>query len=174
MNSMRSGPIGSVDGALCAVENLCAIVAGAILAGTMVLVTVDAFSRHLFSAPISIQYTLTESYLMVGGIALALPWGYRAGGRIRIALLVANLPLGTQSILFRVGNLLALPYLAALFWLSTGKTWEAFANQEYTMGIIDWPVGWSWIWVPIGLALLTLRVLLDTLRPFSPADMAEH
>ncbi|MBJ3776907.1 TRAP transporter small permease [Acuticoccus mangrovi] len=172
--SETTGFIAPVDGALRAVENLLAVIAGAVLAGTMVLVTTDAVSRHLFSAPLTFQFTLTESYLMVAGIALALPWGYRAGGRIRIALLLATLPPQVQHLLFRIGNIIALPYLAVLCWLSAEKTYTAFANQEYTMGIIDWPVGWSWIWVPIGLAVLTLRVFVDTLRPVVAADLSEH
>lgn len=163
-----------LDDALCVVENGLAIVAGAILAGTMVLVTVDAVSRHFFSAPLSFAFTLTEAYLMVAGITLALPWGYRSGGRIRITLLTDSLPDGVQRTLFRLGSILAIPYLAAMCWLSAGKTIEAFANNEYTMGLIDWPVGWSWIWVPIGLAVLTLRVLLDLFRPVELTDMTEH
>jgi len=174
IRSDRTSPTAMLDGALRVVENGLAVIAGAILAGTMVLVTVDAVSRHFFSAPLSFAFTLTEAYLMVAGISLALPWGYRSGGRIRIALLTDNLSERMQRGLFRSGSVLALPYLAAMCWLSAGKTFEAFANDEYTMGLIDWPVGWSWIWVPIGLGFLTLRVLLDLFRPVELADMTEH
>ena len=111
---------------------------------------------------------------MGAGIALALPWGYRTGGRIRIALLTDSLPHRVQLGLFRFGSVLALPYLAAMCWLSAGKTYEAFANNEYTMGIIDWPVGWSWIWVPIGLAFLAARVLIDLFRPVEFVDATNH
>lgn len=172
--TVGNGIAARLDGALCLVENGLAIVAGAILTGTMVLVTVDAVSRHLFSAPLTFAYTLTEAYLMAAGITLALPWGYRAGGRIRIALLTDSLPTSIQAGLFRFGSILVLPYLAALSWLSAGKTYEAFANNEYTMGIIDWPVGWSWVWIPIGLAFLTARVLLDLFLPVELADATDH
>ncbi|KMK65919.1 TRAP transporter small permease [Puniceibacterium sp. IMCC21224] len=163
-----------LDGALCIVENFMAVIAGAVLAVVMLLVSADAVLRHIFLAPIPWQFTLTESYLMVAGIAMGLPWGYRTGGRIRINLLLSFVPAGRRRLMLRVGNLLVAPYIAVLCWKSAEKTWDAFANSEYMMGIIDWPVGWSWIWVPLALAVLTIRLVFDAFGDVDHADSAEH
>src|SRR3546814_10546939 len=118
------------DRVLRVVEVALAAVAGIILAGTMALVTADALSRHFFHAPISLAFNLTESYLMVSGIVLAFPWGYRAGGRIRIALIMSRFPREVQARLLRFGSILTLPYLVALVWLSSDKTIEALDRKR--------------------------------------------
>ena len=163
-----------LDGALCAVENVMAIVAGVVIAAVMVLVSTDAILRHLFSAPIPWQFTLTESYLMVAGIGLALPWGYRTGGRIRIYLALGSIAPQPRRLLLRAGNLLVAPYLAVLCWKSWEKAHDAFVSNDYMMGIIDWPVGWSWIWIPLALGTLTLRLIVDAFGDVDGADSAEH
>lgn len=173
MTTVASRP-NALDGALCVVENVLAVIGGSVLAVTMVLVSTDAILRHLFSAPIPWQFTLTESYLMVAGIALGLPWGYRTGGRIRINLLLVYLPEKARRPLLRVGNLIVAPYIAVLAWKAAERTYEAFAHNDMMMGIIDWPVGWSWVWVPLGLTVLMLRLILDAFGDVDGADTAAH
>jgi len=163
-----------LDGALCAVENVMAAFGGVVIAVTMVLVSTDAVLRHVFSAPIPWQFTLTESYLMVAGIALGLSWGYRTGGRIRINLLLASMPERLRRPMLRLGNLLVAPYIAVLAWKAGERTWDAFANNDMMMGIIDWPVGWSWVWVPAALVVLMLRLILDAFGDVDGADSAAH
>src|SRR3546814_3250560 len=78
-----------------------------------------------------------------------------------------------QAMLLRFVSILTLPYLVALVWLSSDKTIEAFTNHEIRMGIINWSIGWSWIWVPIGLFFLTLRVLIEAFRPIDSVVLNE-
>lgn len=164
----------SLDGALRAAETALAVIAGIVIAFTMVLVSTDAILRHVFSSPLGWQFMLTESYLMVAGVALALPWGYRTGGRIRIMLLMERVPAGPRRLILRAGNLVAVPYLAVFTWKTLERTWEAFAEGDVMMGVIDWPVAWSWVWIPMGLGLLTLRVLHDAFADVDGADGKAH
>ena len=156
------------------VENALAVLGGIAIASAMVLVSTDAVMRHIFSEPLTFQFTLTESYLMVMGFALALPWGYRTGGRIRIALLLAVLTPSVRSILIRVGNVVAALYLSVLGWKALEKTSSAFASNDLIMGVIDWPVGWSWVWLPIGLFMLAIRLLIDAVSPIDPTADSAH
>lgn len=155
------GAIRAVDRTLCRVENGLIAIGGAAIALAMVLVSADAFMRHVFSDPLTFQYTFTEQYLMVMGFSLALPWGYRTGGRIRILLLLNAFPPAMRLWIMRLGNVAAAIYLGFLAWQSFGKATTAFTRNDLMMGVIDWPVGWSWIWIPIGLSFLILRLLVD-------------
>lgn len=156
-----TGAVGMVDRALRRVENGLIALGGVAIALAMVLVSADAFMRHVFSNPLTIQYTLTEQYLMVMGFSLALPWGYRTGGRIRILLLLNAFPQPVRLWVMRIGNVAAAIYLGFLAWKAFGKAETAFARNDLMMGVIDWPVGWSWIWIPVGLSFLILRLLVD-------------
>ena len=166
--------VGAADRALSAVENVLIVVGGAAIALAMVFVSSDAVMRHLFSAPLTFQYTLTESYLMVMGFSLALPWGYRTGGRIRIQLLLNTMPKGPRILLLRAGNILAAIYLTFICWQALGKTTDAFVKNDLMMGVIDWPVGWSWVWIPIGMFMLVLRLLVDAFSDFDLDAPAAH
>lgn len=151
----------TVDRVLQHVENGLIAVGGVAIALAMVLVSADAFMRHVFSDPLTFQYTLTESYLMVMGFSLALPWGYRTGGRIRIMLLLHAVSAPVRLWVMRVGNLVAALYLSILAVRSFEKAQTAFLRDDLIMGVIDWPVGWSWVWIPVGLSVLVLRLLVD-------------
>ncbi|AGI74830.1 TRAP transporter DctQ subunit (plasmid) [Octadecabacter arcticus 238] len=163
-----------LDTGLRLVENTMAALGGIAISTAMVLVCTDAVMRHLFSAPLTFQFTLTESYLMVMSFALALPWGYRSGGRIRISLLLATLGDRNRDILVRGGNIVAALYLVVLGWKALEKTTSAFGNNDLVMGVIDWPVGWSWVWLPIGLFTLALRLLVDAALPIDPNADSAH
>lgn len=163
-----------IDRILCLVESCAAVVAGAVLLAIMVLVSLDAILRHLFAAPLTFQLALTEDYLLVAMVMLALPWGYRRGGTIQVRLLLDRCPEGFNRLVVRLGLVAASAYLATLAWLSWGKFHEALVNDEVKMGVIDWPVDWSWVWIPIGCGLLALRVLLDATAPVLRPIGSDH
>ncbi|MDN5842371.1 MAG: TRAP transporter small permease [Alcaligenaceae bacterium] len=166
-NTRQSGPWAFLNHLLSPLEAAAVIAAAAMLLAAMVLVSADALLRYAFNAPLSFQYTLTENYLLVGLICLALPWGYRTGGYIRIQALAARLAPGWRVWLLRIGILLSAIYMAILGWLGATYFWEAWINQEYQLGVIDWPVSWSWAPIPIGCGLLALRLALQS---FGPVD----
>ncbi|MEX2630351.1 MAG: TRAP transporter small permease [Tistlia sp.] len=163
-----------IDRRLAVVETCGAIVAGVVLVAMMLLVSADAILRHAFSAPLTFQLTLTESYLLVAMAMLALPWGYRKGGTIQVRLLLDACPRAFNNVVIRIALLSASAYLAALAWFGWRRFHEAFVEGHVTMGVIDWPVDWSWVWVPIGCGLLSLRVLLDAVAPVLRPIGSDH
>lgn len=154
-----------LDRSLCWMENVAAAFAGAIMLLAMVLVSLDALLRYIFGAPLTFQYYLTEKYLMVGMVALSLSWGFRTGGYIRIEGLVQALPRGLLVSILRAGLVLSAGYIATLAWLGGAYFLSAVRKNEVVMGVIDWPVSWSWVWIPVGCGLLTLRLLLVATGP---------
>lgn len=150
---------------LCHVENAAAVVAGCAIVTAMFLVSGDAILRHVFGAPLTFQLHLTEFYLLPSSIMLALAWGYRRGGAIQIKLLLAAIPDHLSRPIIRVGLAAASVYMAALAWRSWLVFARAWEKDEVVMGVINWPVAWSWIWIPLGCALLALRLALDATAP---------
>ena len=162
-----------VDGVLRRIEAVSAILAGVMLLAIMTLVSLDALLRHLFAAPLTFQLPLSESYLLVACVMLSLAWGFRRGGSVQVTFLIDRLPPAVVGPVLRLGLAAASAYLFALAWWSFVKFHDAWVRDEVVMGVIDWPVGWSWMWVPPGCLMLSLRVLVDatapTLRPLGAA-----
>ncbi|MCI5075399.1 TRAP transporter small permease [Oricola sp.] len=153
------------DRTLSFLETMAAIVAGAFLLAAMVIVSADAAMRYLFARPLTFQFALTENYLLVGLILMALPWGFRTGGYIRIETLPRLLPPPLGAGLIRLGLAASAGYLGALTFYSWGKFHSAWVKGEVVLGVIDWPVSLSWIWVPLGCGLLSIRLILSALGP---------
>jgi TRAP-type C4-dicarboxylate transport system permease small subunit len=156
---------GALERALRLVEVVAAIIGGIFMLAAMVLTSADAFMRYAFNAPIVLNFYLTEKYLLVGLMTLPMAWGFRTGGYIRLVSILYLLPPLATSVLLRCGLLVSAGYVATLAWLSGTHFWEVYQSGEVQMGVIDWPVAWSWLPVPVGLGLLALRLIMIVLGP---------
>ncbi len=147
------------------VETLAAIVGGCAIVLVMVLVSADAVLRRVFASPLTFQLPLSENYLLVAAVMLSLAWGYRQGGAIQVRLLLDRLPKRAGAIFVRVGLAVSTIYMAVLAGLSWTNFYRALVDHEVVMGVIDWPVSWSLVWVPLGCCLLAIRLALDACEP---------
>lgn len=160
-----TGILGVIDRVLRFFEFISIVIAGICIMAAMLLISADALMRYAFNAPLVFQLNLTQDYLLVAMIMMALAWGYRTGGYIRIVGLASLLPRSLRNLLFRVGILVSAGYTGTLAWQSFDQFWGAWVRGEVKFGVIDYPVWLSLIWVPLGLGLLTLRLLLIGIGP---------
>lgn len=156
------------------VERACALVSGVAVIAAMLLVATDAMMRHLFAMPLTFQLVLTQDYLLVALLLLAMPWGYRSGGFIRLDFLLTALPSRPRQVVHRLGLAVSSLYIAKLAFLSWEQFEKAWSRGDVVMGVIDWPVSWSWIWLPVGLGLLALRLVVDALSPHRFETGTDH
>jgi TRAP-type C4-dicarboxylate transport system permease small subunit len=154
------GFVSLIDAAFRPLENAAAVVGGAMMLMAMVFMSLDATMRYLFNSPIQIASRLIEFYFMVGMFAMPLAWGFRTGGYIRIIAAVSLLPVALKNVVLRLGFLVSSGYVGALCWMSATHFLEAWRSGEVYVGVWDWSVAWSWIWVPAGLSLLAVRLVL--------------
>lgn len=163
------------DSVFARVEWVGLVIAGIALVSAMLLVSADALLRYAFSAPLAFQLHVSEFYLLPASMMMAMAWGYRNGGTIQIMLLLASLPETLAGIVTRLGLALATVYMGYLTWRASITFWRAWEKSEVVMGVLDWPVSLSWIWVFLGCALLTVRLFLDAISPkLRPIGMAHE
>ena len=155
----------TIDHGLRRVENAAVVVAGGTLVIVMVLVSTDAVLRRGLGRPLTFQLALSENYLLVILVMLALAWGYRRGGTIQVRLLLDRLPKLLADSVMRIGLAVSSFYMLTLAWLAWAPFYRAWTHHEVILGVIDWPVAWSWIWVPIGCGLLGVRLAVDATAP---------
>ena len=154
-----------LDAVLRPAEVIAASIGGGLLIAAMLITAADVALRYIFNEPLDFAYYLTENYLMVGMMTLPMAWGFRAGGYIRVVGLARTLPAFLRDALLRVGLLGGAVYIAILGWMAWQKFFEAYTDGSVEMGLIDWPVSWSWVWIPIGCLLLMLRLLVTAIGP---------
>lgn len=154
-----------IEKGLARIEVISASLAGCAVIVMMALVALNALMRYFFASPISFQYHVTQYYLLVITALMALPWGYRVGGAIQMRLVLDKLPHCVVGPITRLGLAASSAYMLALAWEGYLKFHEALVGNEMIMGVIDWPVAWSWIWVPMGCGLLAIRLVVDATAP---------
>lgn len=174
MSKHITGVYGALEIALRYAENLAALVGGALLVISMFLTSADALLRYTVTSPLWFSFYLTENYILVGMLSLPLAWGFRNGGYIRISALLLLLPKTAGDVLLRLGLFAGCVYVAVLAWLSGLRFVESYVRGAVQMGVIDWPVAWSWVWLPIGLGLLSLRLVFTATGPSSTLKDADE
>ncbi|MCC6198480.1 MAG: TRAP transporter small permease [Burkholderiales bacterium] len=135
------------------------IIAGVCVIAMMLAVCIDAAARYLLRAPLPWTFDLVSYYLMVGAAYFALSSTYRHGDHVNIPMLYSRLPLRARAWVEVVTSVLA----AVLFALVAHTGWEsmieAWAHGEFNPGFVRWPVWLSILPIPLGSALLVLRLL---------------
>lgn len=159
---------GGVERIVRPVETTAAVLAGAAAVSAMLLVSADALMRRLFDAPLTFQLYFTERYLLVALLLAGLAWGFRTGGYVRVEGVAAALPPVARDWLLRAGLLAGAFYVGWLARLGWFKFHHALIAGEVDMGVIDWPVAWSLVWIPLGCGLLAVRLALEATAPRPP------
>lgn len=127
----------------------------------MFLITADAISRYLFQQSIIGVYEFTERYLMIAAVFLSMSYVMKIDGHIRLNLLIDRLPVKVSRVFNLIFLLLGAAFVFSIGYQGMIMTYEAWANNIAGTGLIPWPVWLSYIWVPIGAYLFTLRLLLQ-------------
>jgi TRAP-type C4-dicarboxylate transport system permease small subunit len=131
----------------------------------MLSISADAMSRYLLGSPITGQYEFTQYYLLVILVFMALPRTYILGGHIRLKLLDryrSKIPFDLSE---RFNVLLGALAFGAVSYISALEAIDKFANQDKLFGAIQFPIYWSYVWVPLGSGLMTLRLIYELCIP---------
>lgn len=93
---------------------------------------------------------------------LALARTYRDGQHVCVDLFVRQLPARAAAVLARFVELLTLGLSALLAWYAARLAWHSLVEGEQLMvGIWSVPLALPQVALPIGLAVLTLQVLVS-------------
>jgi len=140
----------------------------------MLSISADALSRYLFGSPITGQYEFTQFYLLVILVFMALPRTYVIGGHIRLNLLDGyrrkipfNLPERCNAVLAGIA-------FGAIAYISGLEAIDKFANQDKLFGAVQFPIYWSYVWVPLGSGLMALRLLYEVFVPVPHHDSQQE
>ncbi len=124
--------------------------------------TLDVILRYIFNAPLPEMFQLTE-FMMVAVVYLAIAYVQQLKDHIKIEIATQWLPPMVQELLDLFGFLVGLVIFTIITWQTGRLAWEAWETQDYTMGIVQFPLWPAKSILPIGVGLFCLRLLLDIL-----------
>jgi TRAP-type C4-dicarboxylate transport system permease small subunit len=146
-------------------ERVCIGISQLTLFTMMLAISVDALGRYLFGRPLQGGYEITSLYFMVILTFLGMPAIHGVGGHIRIDALMHLLNWVPLRIHERASALLAAAAFGFMAWHTGLEGVEKILVRETAMGAIQMPLYLSYVWVPIGCALLALRLAVEVGYP---------
>jgi len=152
--------LASCDKVLRRVERGACYVAAGLVFIMIFPTTLDIFLRYIMEEPLPAIFQLTE-FMMVGVVYLGISYVQSMKEHIKIEMATSWLPQWGQDCLDIFGYMVGLLLFAIMMWQSGRLAWEAWVTQDYTMGIIHFPLWPAKSIIPIGCGLLCIRLLLD-------------
>lgn len=125
----------------------------------MVIVSSDAIARYALHAPLPWAFELVTYYLMVAAVYGAISATFTHGDHVSITFIQEKIPPRPRAIIGAICAILAAVVFAIICYGSWNSTVEAYVHKEFLPGYIVWPAWLSQLPVPLGCALVTLRLL---------------
>lgn len=149
------------ENSLAKLEDILHIAGCLALVGIAVLINLDIFLRVLASHPLQFQFEMTELYLMPALATLSLSRVFRDGGHLALDVVpqsVLGQPLRRAVLAMSAAFALAVALMSGRFAL------RAFLRGEVEYGALDWHLGWAYASVPLGCAVLAIRLIFETVK----------
>lgn len=129
------------------------------LVAVVILINADILLRVFANRPVQIQFEMTQLYLMPALATLSLARVFREGGHLALDIVAED---AIPDILRRLILALSACFFIAVTWMSWRFAYRAFQRDAVDFGVMDWPLGWAYVVVPIGCGALTLRLISET------------
>lgn len=163
----RSGATGGFLGkAQCILKRIDAalsLVGAAMMILIMAIVAADVLSRYAFNAPFAWSYDLISVYLMPGIFFFFLSDTFRENGHVAVDIAQQRMPPLWRHAALLIVYACALVIFALVMWASAARAWHAFAANEVLAGGIAWPIWIAAAFVPLGVGMLVVRLMLATI-----------
>ena len=148
--------------ALGRLETALNLLASTILFGLMFYVTAEVVMRYLFNRPLPGHLELTQLFI-APAVFLALSYVQEYRGHVGMDLLVERLSRRPRAAVDTFVLLVALATFIVITWFSWTAAWEAWQMGDVTPTAYL-PTWWSKMAVPVGSALLCVRLALQIVQ----------
>lgn len=165
--------IGNAIGVQRKLEEIACYVSALAVATMMTITVVEVLARALFSKSLPGAYEYV-SLLFVYLIYLGLGYSQRRDAHITVGLVYDHMPRPARKAVQAMYLLVAFPFFAALTWTSAVSAWSAYSMGDTILGIVEVKTWWARAGIPIGLALFSLRFLLQLSRLITNDELLEE
>lgn len=154
-------------------EEIACYVSAMAVATMMSITVLEVLARSLFkiSVPGSYEYV---SLMFVYLIYLGLGFSQRRDAHITVGILYDHLPRKARKVTQALYLIVAFLFFAALTWTSAVSAWSAYAMGDTVLGIIEVKTWWARVGIPVGLALFSLRFLIQLTHLITKDELLEE
>jgi TRAP-type C4-dicarboxylate transport system permease small subunit len=139
------------------------IVSGLFIFGIMIISNYEIIMRYGISSPTRWSFEVS-TYLFIVGVFLGAAYTQTEHGHVSVDLVTSRLSPKVRGVLAIVSYLATLVYLV-LFALATwGEAWLSYTRDFHSTTVMRIPLFPIQVWIPIGIILLALVVLIQTCR----------
>jgi TRAP-type C4-dicarboxylate transport system permease small subunit len=142
------------------IDRMLQAVVSVIVFAMMALIVADATGRT-FGLPIRGVVEITEEYLMVAIVFLALGFTHTAGRHIRVELFGMLWPIIGHRYVRLATNLMGAVYFALIAWHGAGQTAYAWSSGQRSASELAYPMAPAYALVVVGGVMMCLWLLLD-------------
>lgn len=129
----------------------------------MLIVSLDAILRYSMNSPLQWASELVRYYLMVMALYFALSATFIHNDHVSITLISDLLPHRVRVWLDVAWCLMAATVFLVLAYANYRTVAEAYAHTEFISGYVMWPSWLSFLPIPLGSALIALRLIQHSL-----------
>jgi len=134
--------------------------AGFCALGMTIFITADVFLRFFFNAP-TIWANEASSYLLLVMVFMGAAYALKERAHIRIDFVVIRLPRHIQDWLQVYSSIAFLIFTGILCWFTGAIFLETVRFSETSRSLWDPPLAPWQVWLPLGLAIISLLLILN-------------
>lgn len=145
-------------------ERIAMAVVAFLMTSIMIVVSIDVLMRYAFNSPLAWSYDYVSLYAMAGVFFLALAPSYRERAHVGVDIVLELLPARARLWSDLAAEIIGLCLFSAIAYFGFQRTWVSFVQGDVLAGLIPWP---TWLYngaVPLGCALLCLRLLVNAIE----------
>ncbi len=143
-------------------SKLCGVISTALIASAVLVTTQMVIVRYLFKLS-TVWQTEYVIFSLAAATFIGAPYVLMKKGHVNVDLIPYYLNQKGKNILAIVAAILALSFLAILFYSSVELTTHAWVKNIKTPTIWSFPMWKVYIFLPIGMGIMILQYLADIL-----------
>jgi TRAP-type C4-dicarboxylate transport system permease small subunit len=158
------GALAAVDRSTRWLEDAAMTVAAIGLSAMALSTAIDVLMRYVFNSPLFWVYPVVTNYLVVFLFFGAVSGTQRVRHHIGVELIVRRLPPRWREALSAAVTTITLIFFLAAAYCGFGLFLEAWETNQALPGVVAWLRWPSYVVIPIGFGLLSLRLLVQILQ----------
>ena len=120
----------------------------------------DVVLRYIFGSPVPGAFNLNE-FLLIAIIAFPLAYCQEVKAHIRVDLVIGRIARRPRAIMELTTAILAFLLFSLATYTGAEEFWRSWVTGDYIIGLVEYPLWPSKLFIPVGCGALCLRLIID-------------
>ena len=152
-----------LDGPIRSVELVFEFLGAMAMLVTVLVVTLDVFMRYFINSPLPWSNDVLSLYFIPTFFFFGLSGAYMRGAHISVDILLRQVPKPIQAAFILIGRCAGMSLFTLILIYGAEHTYDSYMRVETLPGWVSYPVWPSTALVPLGSALMIIRIIQSLL-----------